>query len=183
MKGEIWKPVKGYEGLYQVSNMGRVKSLNYRHTGKERILKARKNRGGYLQVNLYKEGKMKRCSVHQLVGQVFCENPMGYTEVNHVDEDKTNNMAENLEFCSRSYNCSYGTRSMRVAEKNTNNPKISKPVIAIDVRTGLILEFVSSREAERETGISNSSIIKCCKGKRNSAGGFYWMYRNNNDTE
>lgn len=173
---EEWRPVKDYEGLYEVSNRGNVKSLNYKRTGKERILKARKHKNGYLHVILCKDGKAKEYLVHRLVASAFCENQMGYTEVNHLDEDKTNNCADNLEFCSGSYNCNYGTRNKRIAEKITNNPKISKPVIAIDVRTGLILEFASAHEAEKETGIDNSNIIKCCKGKRNSCGGFYWMY-------
>ena len=175
---EIWKDIEGYEGRYQVSNMNNIKSLErtvwdnrgYYRTVHERILKARKNNNGYLQVSLWKDGKAKKYLVHQLVAQAFCENPEGYTEVNHLDEDKTNNCADNLEFCSRSYNCNYGTRSKKIGEK------LGKPVIAIDVRTGLKLEFVSSREAERETGISHGNIIQCCKGKLNSCGGFYWMY-------
>ena len=145
---EIWKDIEGFEGMYQVSNMGRVKSLErtvwnnrgYYRTLHEKIRKPVDNGYGYLQVKL------------------------------HKDEDKTNNNADNLEWCSRSYNCNYGTRSKKIGEK------LGKPVIAIDVRTGLKLEFVSSREAERETGISHGNIIQCCKGKLNSCGGFYWMY-------
>ena len=171
MEKEIWKDIEDYEGRYQVSNMGNAKSLNYRRTGKERILKTRKTSDGYLLVTLYKDGKMKTYYVHRLVATAFCENPEGYTEINHIDQDKTNNKVDNLEFCSRSYNINYGTRNKRIAEK------LGKPVIAIDKRTGLILEFPSALEAERETGIANGSIIQCCKGKRNSAGGFYWMYK------
>ena len=173
---EEWRPVDGHEGLYEVSNMGNMKSLNYKRTGKEKILKLRKNRDGYLVVSLCKEGAMKSYYVHRIVATAFLENPEGYTEINHIDQDKTNNKVDNLEWCSRSYNCNYGTRNKRMAEKLTNNPKISKPVIAIDMRTGLIVEFASVHEAERETGINIGNIIQCCKGKRNSAGGFYWMY-------
>ena len=192
---EEWRPVVGYEGLYEVSNMGNVKSLKY---GKERILKAGKNSADYLQVHLCKDGKAKMYTVHKLVATAFCENPEGYTVVNHIDEDKTNNNADNLEWCSRSYNNTYNDRAKKigkklrgrkhseehnkkVAEKLTNHPKTSKPIIGIDKVTGLILEFASVHEAERETGIDPSSIIKCCKGKRNSCGGFYWMYKNDND--
>ena len=188
---EIWKDIEGYEGLYKFSNRGNVKSLErtvwdsrgYYRTVHERILKAGKDRYGYLFVILCKEGIRKAYYVHRLVATAFCENQMGYTDVNHIDEDKTNNCANNLEWCSKSYNNNYGTRNKRIAEKSTGNQKLSKPVIAIDKRTGLILEFVSSREAERQTGILHSSIIQCCKGKRNSTGGFYWMYANNNDAE
>ena len=174
MKGEIWKPVRNYEGLYEVSNMGRVRSLErtawigkgcYR-TVPERILKARKNRGGYLQVNLYKEGKMKRCSVHQLVAQVFCENLEGYKEINHIDENKLNNRADNLEWCSRSYNMHYGTRT----------EKISKPIFSVDKKSGLIMWWKSAKEAEDCTGIAHQNISKCCKGKIKSAGGHIWFY-------
>ena len=179
MEEEIWKDIEGYEGRYQVSNRGNVKSLErtvwnnrgYYKTIQERILKAGKSNTGYLQVALFKDGKAKGYLVHQLVATAFCENPMRYTEVNHLDEDKTNNKVENLEWCSKSYNNNYGTRNKRIAEKKC------KPVIAIEKRTGLKLEFSSALEAERETGINNSNIIQCCKGKRNSCGGFYWMYK------
>ena len=184
---EIWKDIEGFEGMYQVSNMNRVKSLErtvrngrgYR-TVPERILKPEKNRYGYLQVNLWKDGKMKMYLVHRLVASAFLENPMGYTEINHKDEDKTNNVVSNLEWCSRSYNNTYNDRAKKAGKKVAE--KLSKPVIAIDKRTGLILEFVSSREAEREIGINQGNIVSCCKGKLNSCGGFYWMYKNNNDT-
>ena len=178
MKGEIWKDIEGFEGYYMVSNMGRVKSVervkwNGRGYQKipERIMKPQKGSNGYLQVQLCKDGIKKTPLVHQLVATAFCENPEGYTEINHKDEDKTNNNADNLEWCSRSYNCNYGTR----------NQKLSKPVIAIHKINGLILEFSSIMEAERETGIANQNICACCKDKKNSCGGFYWMYKNNND--
>ena len=174
MEKEIWKDIEGYEGLYQISNRGNVKSVErMKWNGKgyhkipERILKAKKDKYGYLQVHLSKDGKAKMYLVHRLVASAFLENQMGYTEVNHLDEDKTNNCVDNLEWCSRSYNINYGTR----------NQKISKPVIAIDKRTGLILEFSSTHEAERETGIASSNICACLKGKMNSCGGFYWMYK------
>ena len=180
MKEEIWKDIVGFEGYYMVSNMGNVKSLNYRMTGKEGILKPSDNGTGYLQVILCKDGKSKHCYVHQLVATAFCENPYGYTEVNHKDEDKTNNCADNLEFCSRSYNCNYGTGNKRSSEKQRNDPNKSKPVFGIDKVTGLIAEFASAHEAERKLGIAQSNITRCCKGKIKSVGGFYWYYA---DTE
>ena len=170
MKEEIFKDIEGYEGKYQTSNRGNVKSLNYRGTGKEKILKPQKTGDSYLQVHLYLDGKGKFYLVHRLVAQAFLPNPDNLPEVNHKDENPKNNNVDNLEWCTSKYNSNYGTRNQRVAEK------ISKPILAIDKRTGLILKFVSSIEAERETGIDHSSIIKCCKGKMNSCGGFYWMY-------
>ena len=182
---EEWRDIKGYEGLYQVSNTGKVKSLgngksNNSNNNKERILKGKEDKG-YLKVNLYKDGKRKSYLVHVLVATAFLENPEGYTELNHKDEDKTNNCVENLEYCSRSYNVNYGTRNKkagkRISEKNTNNPKLSKPVIGINKISGLIVEFPSNREASRQLGINSSSICSCLKGRKKSAGEFYWIYR------
>ena len=167
---EIWRDIKGCEGKYQVSNTGMVKSLNYRRTGKERILKLDDNGHGYLYVSLSKDGKGKSYPVHKLVATAFLENPNNLPEVNHKDEDKTNNCVENLEWCSKLYNINYGTGSKRSAEKR------SKPVYSINKESGLITYWESIMEAERQTGISNSHISKCCQGKRKSAGGYYWMY-------
>ena len=183
---EEWRPLEGWERLYEISNRGDVKSVErtvrngkgYRIVA-ERILKASKNSGGYLQVHLSKDGKGKFYLVHRLVAEVFLDNPMGYTEVNHLDEDKTNNCADNLEWCSRSYNLSYNDRAKKAGKKA--GKKLSKPVIAIDVRTGLIIEFASAQEASRQIGINHGNICACCNGKRNSAGNFYWMYANVTD--
>ena len=163
---EIWKDIEGFEGMYQVSNMGNVKSLNYNHTGKEKILKGRDTGIGYLQLHLYKDGKRKNYFVHQLVATAFCENQEEYTEVNHINEDKSDNRADNLEWCSRQYNVEYSK---------------AKAIIGINKISRLILEFPSLMEAERMTGIPHQNICACLKGKRNSAGNYYWMYANNND--
>ena len=179
---EEWRPIVGYEGKYEVSNMGNVKSLErtvwdnrgYYKTIQERIMKLGKNIDGYLQVGLYRERKRKFYLVHRLVATAFCENPHGYTEVNHIDEDKTNNCAENLEYCSRSYNLTYNDRAKKAGKKA--GKKRSKPVIGIDKVTGLIVEFLSAKEAESHTGIAQSHICACCKGKQKSAGNFYWYY-------
>ena len=176
MREEEWRDVVGYEGLYQVSSKGRVKSLNYRRTGKEKVLKLGKDNNGYLTVGLHKEGKVKWCTVHRLVATAFIPNIENLPEVNHIDECKTNSNVENLEWCTREYNISYGTKNKRAAEANTGKPKLSKPVIAISKESGLIMEYPSVREASRQTGISNGNIVNCCKGKRKSCGGYYWMY-------
>ena len=163
---EEWRDIVGFEGKYQVSNKGRVKSLNYRHTGREQILKPKKDKGGYLQVHLNKDGKDKLYLVHRLVAMTFIPNPDGLSEVNHKDENKENNAVDNLEFCSRSYNVNYGNR----------NQKTSKPVIAIDKVSGLIIEFPSINEASRVTGVSCGNIVHSCKGRYKYAGGYFWQY-------
>ena len=177
---EEWRDIKGFEGYYQISNMGRVKILKrtvwnsgrgYYVTVPEKIRKAKKNNGGYLLVQLSKDGKRKYCLMHRLVAQAFLKNPMGYTEVNHIDENKENNCAENLEWCSRSYNVNYGTR----------NEKLSKAVIGINKISGLIVEFPPLSEATRQTGISHGNICECCNGKRKSAGGHIWFYADDNE--
>lgn len=173
MREEIWKDIEGYEGYYMVSNLGNVKSLNYKGTGKEGILKPKKDRYGYLQVGLSKDNEKKFYTVHRLVAQAFLDNSDNLPEVNHKDENKQNNHADNLEFCTSKYNANYGTR----------NEKLSKPIVGVDRVTGLIVEFMSAHEAERKLGINNGSIIKCCQGKSKSAGGFVWYYANVNDDD
>ena len=174
---EEYRDIKGWEGLYQVSNLGNVKSLertirNGRGYYKipERILKAGTNKQGYLQVHLYREGKRKSCRIHRLVADAFLENPNNLPEVNHKDEDKENNKAENLEWCSHSYNSSYNDRAKKIGKK------ISKPVYSINKESGLITYWESAKVAGRILGIDSSHITRCCKGKMKSIGGFYWMY-------
>lgn len=166
---EEWKNIKGYPN-YKISNIGRVKSLNYRNTGEERILKGCKTKNGYLQVNLFKEGKVKNFKVHRLVASVFIPNPNNLCEINHIDEDKTNNCVENLEWCNRIYNLNYGSRIERTAKAN------SIPILQFTKDGEFVRKWDSSIQVERELGIDNSGIIRCCKGKYKSAGGFVWGY-------
>ena len=182
MKGEIWKDIKDYEGLYQVSNMGRVKSLErtvwngrgYRIIP-EKILKGLDNGYGYLFVILCKEGKDKNCRINRLVAQAFLPNPDNLPIINHKDEDKYNNHMDNLEWCSHSYNNTYNDRAKKAGKK------LSKPVFSVDKESGLIMWWSSAREAERCTGINSSNIIKCCKGKMKSCGNHYWFYADDNE--
>ena len=165
---ETWKAIAGYEGLYEVSNLGRVKSLKY---GKEKILKPGKNTGGYLQVSLFKDGKTSNLRVHRLVAEAFIPNPKGLATINHKDEVKTNNAATNLEWMSQKDNINYGTHNKRVGEA------LSKQVQMLDKQTGeLLATFPSLMEAVRVTGINQGNISSCCKGKYKSAGGFVWQY-------
>ena len=171
---EIWEDIEGYEGLYQVSNLGRTKRL-YKND-KEKILKLMSDRKGYLRVDLYKEGKRKTYTVHRLVAQAFIPNLENKLEVNHKDEDKTNNKVENLEWVTRRENNNYGTRNERIAKSQTNNKKKSKPIYGINIKTNERIEFPSTREAER-SGFNSSNIVDCLKGRRKSHKGYKWFYK------
>lgn len=114
---EVWRDIKDYEGLYQVSNLGDVRSLNYNQTGEIKVLK-QGNAKGYKRVGLFKNGKTKQYSVHRLVALAFISNPDDLPMVNHKDEDKTNNNVNNLEWCTHEYNMSYGTRNERISKKH-----------------------------------------------------------------
>ena len=171
---ETWKSIAGYEGLYEVSDMGRVKSLKH---GKEKILKQGKEGSGYLNVALYKDGQKKMSLVHRLIAEAFIPNPNNLETVNHKDEVKINNTASNLEWMSQKDNINYGTRNKRTSAANINHPSLSKQVQMFDISTGELLEtFPSTHEAARVTGINQSSISKCCLGKLKSAGGYIWRY-------
>lgn len=163
---EIWRDIEGYEG-YQVSNLGRVKSLKF---GKEQILKVKKDR--YLRIGLCKDGKQKFYMVHRLVALAFLPNPENLPEINHIDEDKTNNRVENLEWCDRKYNINYGSHNKRKSESQTNYPKFSKKVICVE--TGVI--YQSAMQVKRELGFSNGNISNACNGRCKSAYGFHWRY-------
>lgn len=167
---EQWRDIEGYEGLYQVSDWGRVKSLNYLHTGVERLLVGIKNKDGYLRVCLWKDGKRKWCKVHRLVTQAFIPNPYGLPQVNHKDENPANNVVSNLEWCDCKYNINYGTHNERIAKA------LSKPVYQYTKDGSLVRSYPSVREAERRTGYRNSTISECCNGKQKSAYGYLWSY-------
>jgi hypothetical protein len=161
---ESWRDVPGYEGLYEVSDWGRV-----RRNGK--ILKPAKIKNGYLRVDLYKDGIQRHALLHRIVAQAFIPNPQNLPQVNHKDEDKTNNAVSNLEWCTQEYNHSYGTINERIAEKH------SKPVLQYDRLGNFIREWPSALKVEEELGIGNSHISGCCLGKRKSAGGFVWRHK------
>lgn len=174
---EIWRPVVGYEGLYEVSNMGRVRSLNYNRTGKVKVLKnVLQVRDGYLFVCLRKNGEQKIKKIHRLVAEAFIPNPDNLPQVNHKDEDKTNNCSWNLEFCDQFYNNHYSKNWLRAipAAVKTN----SKPVLQFTKTGELIAEFFSAADAERKTGIWATTISKVCLGKQKTAGSYIWKFKN-----
>lgn len=182
---EIWKDIKGYEGLYQVSNLGRVKHLEFARpnplTGgvsitKERILKQRLTPFGYHAVLLSKNGKKQWHFVHRLVAEAFISNPDpdNLPIINHKDENKVNNCVDNLEWCDHLYNSNYGTRNKRLSKTKTNNTYNTKPVLCVE--TGII--YPSIREAARQTNIPNAHISACCLNKPHykTAGGYHWRH-------
>lgn len=179
---EIWKDIKGYEGKYQVSNYGNVKSLNYRNTGKERLLKPILQTDGYLCVGLCKPLKMYL--IHRLVAKEFIPNPDNLPCVNHKDENKHNNHVYNLEWCTNVYNLNYGTCRERMREKQLNNPKTSKKVYQYTLSGEFVREWKSTKECGRN-GFNQCNIVSCCKGgyfKNNKwinvtqHKGFKWSY-------
>ena len=171
---EIWKDILGYEGLYQVSNFGRVKSLNYKRTGKERILKLLKHKCGYLYIGLHKDNNVKNYYIHRLVAEAFIDNPNNLPQVNHKDENKLNNVVSNLEWCDAKYNINYGTARERMTEKMING-KLSKKVFQYDLEGNLIREWASANECGRN-GFDSSAIAKCCKDIIKTYKGFKWSY-------
>lgn len=160
---EIWKDIKGYENMYQISNFGRVKSLPRKYAGtKTRILKPHLEKDGYLRVKLSKNNKSICCKVHRLVCESFIKNPNNLDTVNHIDKNKQNNNVLNLEWMS-----------------NINNIRYSqnKKVVQYDKNYNLIKEFNSMIEAQNELKINKSNICQCCLGKRKTAGGYIWKYK------
>lgn len=163
---EIWKDITGFVGLYKVSSLGNIQSLNYNRTGNIKQLKPVPNKKGYLQVLLCNGKIRRRVFVHRIVAIEFIPNDKQLSEVNHINEIKTDNRAINLEWCDTLYNNNYGTR----------NKRLSKAINQLTLSGELINTFEGIREAERITGIKNQSISQCCKGKYKTAGGYIWEY-------
>ena len=157
-ESEIWKDVVGYEGLYKVSNKGNVHSVARKDSmgrkwGGVTLRPSHNNTGGYLSVDLYKNGTRKKKRVHRLVAEVFIPNPNNYSEINHKDENKTNNHVENLEWCTSKYNINHGTRTERT----------SKKVRAINIKTGVVTTFSSTAESGRK-GYDQGAVSKASRG-------------------
>ena len=165
---EIWKDIEGFNGKYQVSNTGKVKSFAIKKEGQ--ILKPQVTRG-YAYVGLCRDSKrQKNHLIHRIVASAFAPNPNGYKEVNHKDEDKLNNNADNLEWCTREYNMSYKNARIRQGVSQ------GKPVLQFTMDNLPIAKYYSAEFAGKINNIDSSSIIKCCIGKRSFAGGYKWKY-------
>ena len=171
---EIWKDIEGSEGLYQVSNLGKVKSLNYRRSGKEKLLKPNIRKDGYLQVSLCKNKKVKKILIHRLVAMVFIPNndPINKTEVNHISEIKSDNSVWNLEWVTPKQNANHGTRTERIAKATRNDKNRSKKVLCVELNK----IFPSINEAGRQRGLNGGNISLCCNGKLKIAYGYHWEY-------
>lgn len=169
---EIWKDIQGYEGKYQISNLGRVKSLGNSKTKKEKILAQTTDSFGYCKVGLYKDGKKKTVKVHRLVADAFIENKNSLPIINHKDENPSNNEATNLEWCDHTYNNNYGTRNERMSQSNINNPKRSKPILCVETDT----RYVSVHEASRKLNINYGNLCRALKYKEKTCGGYHWDY-------
>jgi hypothetical protein len=169
---EVWKDIKGYEGRYQVSNKGRVKSLPKRrgrgvgYMCEENILKPTKHHHGYFIVNLRANGKGTTIEVHRLVAKAFICNPDNKPQINHINGIKTDNRTENLEWCTNGENQLHKYRVI-------GHKPYGKPVICVETKQ----EYSSALVAAKCNGIDSSSIAKCCREKRQMVGGYHWKYK------
>lgn len=172
---EIWKDVKGFEGLYQCSSEGRMKSLDrFDSRGRKirgKILKPYCDKNGYFKINLYENSVVKRCWVHRLVTETFIPNPYNLPCVNHKDENPSNNCIENLEWCTYQYNINYGTARQRTKEK------LNKPVVQYTLDGVFVAEYPSAKDVKRLYGYDNGHIGECCNGKRKTAYSYVWRYK------
>lgn len=188
---EVWKDVVGYEGLYQVSNLGNVKSLkrikSNNQPTKEKVMKKYIGKG-YYRVALYLDGKMKNKSVSRLVAQAFIPNPENKPCINHINGIKNNNQLYNLEWCTILENSQHAYNTGLTTKTPLNFVHTSKEVAQLDKDGNIIKVYPSSKEASRVTGINHSSINTCARGIRvdkrrinktinvNTAGGYKWKY-------
>lgn len=179
---EIWKDIKGYENIYQVSNTGRVKRIGvYRNQSKkewsrEKLLKPAIKENKYMFVALSKNGKVSAKYIHRLVAEAFINNPLNKPTVNHKDGDRCNNTVENLEWATYLEN---NIHSIKVLKRDSKNSSDSKPVLQFDKEGNFIKEYPSMREAQRQTGIIGIDKVCCGVKYRKTAGGYVWKYKDN----
>lgn len=179
---EIWKDVIGYEELYQVSNLGKVRSFPRKgtHTKKINLLKPSKNKKGYLQVSLSKNKNRKTISIHRLVAQTFIDNPNNLPQVNHIDGNKLNNCVDNLEWCTNEYNMKESIKLglRKNSYKYGKNHCRSVVVNQYSLDGYFIKQWYCVKDIERELKFDNRNICACCRKKRPTAYGYIWEYNN-----
>ena len=171
---EVWKDYKDYEGLYQASNLGRMRSLDRWVKSKSgsvrlckgKILKLCTDKRGYLHVVLSKNNKVKAYLVHRIIAETFLPNTDNLPQVNHKDENKLNNVVSNLEWCTHEYNVNYGTRNERMSKNLTNNIYTSREVDVYDLDMNFIETLPSIEECGRKYNVSTGSVGHCCNGGR-----------------
>lgn len=180
---EEWRPVVGYEGLYEVSSTGKVKSL-FRY---KKVLKPNYCTT-YPTVQLFKDGRGKCALIHRLVAEAFIPNPLNLPQVNHIDENTRNFSIENLEWCDAKYNMNYGngarTRHTKIDYSGENRKEIARKngkLVCKAVIQSSTIRYESAKEASIKTGINASHIAECCKHKRKTAGGYTWEYEGSDD--
>lgn len=185
---EIWKDIKGYEGFYQVSNLGRIKRIEkqitmynkntkYNKVIKEKELKQTKNKKGYLYVSLCKNGEIKKQRVHRLVAEAFLEKKDGFNEINHRNEKRHDNRAENLEYCTHVYNLNYGNHNQKLSKTLRENNKNKIKIIQMDRKGNILNEYESLMDASRSTNIPEPNICACCKGIYKQTHNFIFKYK------
>lgn len=179
---EEWRDCKGFEGFYQVSNEGRVRSLavwNAQHKKvclrKQPVLKKiETTKDGYKRVLLSLYGVHHHCAVHRLVAQAFIPNPFNYPCINHKDETHDNNNVDNLEWCTYKYNSNYGTHPQRIRERMSTNHPTAMRVYQFDMKGNFVAEHKSQRDAGKTLGIRGENIGRNIQGKYKHAGGYIW---------
>lgn len=171
---ETWRPVKGLEGFYEVSDLGNVRSLNYHNWGIVKNLTPVPDKDGYLRVCLSMNGRQYNRMVHRMVAMVFLDNPDNLPQINHINEDKTDNRVCNLEWCTCEYNNNHGTRNERVS-KNKQNTNCRR-VLQLDLAGNLIREWDSLHEVNRQLGFDVAHIGRVCNGLKKTGYGFKWQF-------
>lgn len=176
---EIWKDIKGFENCYQISNLGRIKSKDRyvrvcgggKRLVKSKIIKPNICTNGYYEASLNYAGKRTVKLLHRVVAETFLDNPNNLPEVNHKDEDISNNCVDNLEWCTSKYNANYGNRNKKMREKAK-----TRSVCQYSKTGEFIAKWDSIIDACNETGADTAAIIRVCKGKQKTSMGYLWRY-------
>lgn len=182
---EVWKDIPNYEGYYQVSNLGNVKSLKKwcgnkyisKWKNEEKNIRQATHYHGYKYVYLSKNKERKKKYVHRLVAETFIPNPNNLKEINHIDGNKQNNSINNLEWCTRKENVIHSYKNKLLIAKRGKDNKNSKAVTQYDIKGNIIKEWYCIKDVTRELGIADISISRCCRNKQKTAGNYIWKYK------